>query len=462
MASMRNWPKAARACLLARISCRLTMLVESSVRFRCAVSMTASRSLSLAIDSWVLREVSLRSVPTLCVMRSSRSLTARAMSPWRATLISAKLWSRPFSSASSAACAFASRRRRLICTKSATARRRSARTARPPSASSASAGSTVTLPILMGSKTIRPKIDRFGALVRPKQEHMAPGRSRAREALAVDRVGVAPYFSPSMAIRPILIFPTPFCASSRSPSSAWTPSLAGSSTTCSRPCTTRPASGSPRRQLGVSRRLIVMDPAKDDAPKTPLVMINPEILDRSEELRMHDEGCLSIPDFTAEIERPAKIRVAYIDREGKPEERELAGIWSTLVQHEIDHLNGILFIDYLSRLKRDMVVRNSASRNVARRFRHDDSSSLPSRSKSPSPSSRHRGDEGPPLSLRPCLHLRRVRALPDSGHCSAGTSRPACCRYCSCWRARARFMPFGASIAKSDLGRRPRAMARAP
>ena len=75
------------------------------------------------------------------------------------------------------------------------------------------------------------------------------------------------------------------------------------------------------------------------------------------QLRMHDEGCLSIPDFTAEIERPAKIRVAYIDREGKPEERELAGIWSTLVQHEIDHLNGILFIDYLSRLKRDMVVR---------------------------------------------------------------------------------------------------------
>ena len=72
---------------------------------------------------------------------------------------------------------------------------------------------------------------------------------------------------------------------------------------------------------------------------------------------MHEEGCLSIPDYTAEIERPAKARVSYIDREGRKQEMELEGIWSTLVQHEIDHLNGILFIDYLSRLKRDMVVR---------------------------------------------------------------------------------------------------------
>jgi peptide deformylase len=118
-----------------------------------------------------------------------------------------------------------------------------------------------------------------------------------------------------------------------------------------------PGIGLAAPQVGVSRRLIVMDPAKDDAPKTPLVMVNPEILDRSEELRMHEEGCLSIPDFLAEIERPAKTRVAYIDSEGKPQERELEGIWSTLVQHEVDHLNGILFIDYLSRLKRDMVVR---------------------------------------------------------------------------------------------------------
>jgi len=118
-----------------------------------------------------------------------------------------------------------------------------------------------------------------------------------------------------------------------------------------------PGIGLAALQVGVLRRLIVMDPAKDEAPKSPLVMVNPEILDRSEEMRTHEEGCLSIPDFTAEIERPARTRVSYIDREGKKREAEFKGIWSTLVQHEIDHLNGVLFIDYLSRLKRDMVVR---------------------------------------------------------------------------------------------------------
>ena len=118
-----------------------------------------------------------------------------------------------------------------------------------------------------------------------------------------------------------------------------------------------PGVGVAAPQIGISRRLIVMDPTKDEEENQPLAMVNPKLLERSDTLRVHEEGCLSIPDFTAEIERPAKARVAFIDREGKPREMELEGIWSTLVQHEIDHLNGILFIDYLSRLKRDMVVR---------------------------------------------------------------------------------------------------------
>ena len=118
-----------------------------------------------------------------------------------------------------------------------------------------------------------------------------------------------------------------------------------------------PGIGLAAPQIGISRRLIVMDPAKEEAPKTPLIMVNPEILERSGEMRIHEEGCLSIPDFTAEIERPAKTRVAFLDRAGKKQEMELEDIWSTLVQHEIDHLNGVLFIDYLSRLKRDMVVK---------------------------------------------------------------------------------------------------------
>jgi peptide deformylase len=127
-----------------------------------------------------------------------------------------------------------------------------------------------------------------------------------------------------------------------------------------------PGIGLAAPQIGVSRRLIVMDPAKDDAPKTPIVMVNPEILERSEMMRLHEEGCLSIPDFTADVERPDRARVAYSDLEGKPWEVEMEGIWSTLVQHEVDHLNGVLFIDYLSRLKRDMVVKRFAkSKRIA-------------------------------------------------------------------------------------------------
>ncbi len=118
-----------------------------------------------------------------------------------------------------------------------------------------------------------------------------------------------------------------------------------------------PGVGLAAPQIGIPRRLIVMDASKDEDEKTPIVMVNPRILERSEELRVHEEGCLSIPEVTAEVERPAMARVAYLDREGKPQEAELEGIWSTIVQHEIDHLNGVLFIDYLSRLKRDMIVK---------------------------------------------------------------------------------------------------------
>jgi peptide deformylase len=118
-----------------------------------------------------------------------------------------------------------------------------------------------------------------------------------------------------------------------------------------------PGVGLAAPQIGILRRVIVMDASKDEDEKSPIVMANPRILERSEELRVHEEGCLSIPEVTAEVERPATARVAYLDREGKPQEAELEDIWSTIVQHEIDHLNGVLFIDYLSRLKRDMIVK---------------------------------------------------------------------------------------------------------
>ena len=118
-----------------------------------------------------------------------------------------------------------------------------------------------------------------------------------------------------------------------------------------------PGIGLAAPQVGILRRLIVMDPSRDEEAKQPLIMVNPVILERGSEMRTHEEGCLSIPDVTAEIERPAMTRVGFIDTEGKSQEQALEGIWSTLVQHEIDHLNGVLFIDYMSRLKRDMIVK---------------------------------------------------------------------------------------------------------
>ncbi|MGD8354776.1 MAG: peptide deformylase [Methyloceanibacter sp.] len=118
-----------------------------------------------------------------------------------------------------------------------------------------------------------------------------------------------------------------------------------------------PGVGLAAPQIGILRRVIVMDPARDEEEPAPIAMANPIILDRSEEMRIYEEGCLSIPEVTAEVERPAAARVSYLDREGKPREVELDGFLATIVQHEVDHLNGVLFIDYLSRLKRDMIVR---------------------------------------------------------------------------------------------------------
>jgi peptide deformylase len=160
-----------------------------------------------------------------------------------------------------------------------------------------------------------------------------------------------------MAIHPILTIPEPVLRAKAKPIERVDAELRRLMDDMLETMYDAPGIGLAAPQIGVSRRLIVMDPAKDEAPKAPLIMVNPEILARSEEMRVHDEGCLSIPNFTAEIERPAMSRVSFIDRAGKKQEAELEGIWSTLVQHEIDHLNGILFIDYLSRLKRDMVVR---------------------------------------------------------------------------------------------------------
>lgn len=110
-------------------------------------------------------------------------------------------------------------------------------------------------------------------------------------------------------------------------------------------------------QIGVPRRMLVIDIAREGEEKQPQVFINPEILTSSDERSVYEEGCLSIPDYYAEVERPATVSVKYLDRNGKEQTVEADGLLATCLQHEIDHLNGVLFIDHISRLKREMVIK---------------------------------------------------------------------------------------------------------
>lgn len=110
-------------------------------------------------------------------------------------------------------------------------------------------------------------------------------------------------------------------------------------------------------QIGEPLRMLVIDLAKEDEEPAPHVFINPEIVERSDARSVYEEGCLSIPDYYAEVERPASVRVKYLDRDGKQQETEAEGLMATCLQHEIDHLDGVLFIDHISKLKRDIVVR---------------------------------------------------------------------------------------------------------
>ncbi|MBB4438793.1 MULTISPECIES: peptide deformylase [Rhizobium] len=110
-------------------------------------------------------------------------------------------------------------------------------------------------------------------------------------------------------------------------------------------------------QIGVPRRMLVIDIAREGEEKQPQVFINPEIVKSSDERSVYEEGCLSIPDYYAEVERPAVVTVKYLDRDGKEQTVEADGLLATCLQHEIDHLNGVLFIDYISRLKREMVIK---------------------------------------------------------------------------------------------------------
>lgn len=160
-----------------------------------------------------------------------------------------------------------------------------------------------------------------------------------------------------MSIRPIIILPDPQLRLVSTPIERVDTELNQLADDMLETMYDAPGIGLAAIQIAVPRRLIVVDTSKDEDARDPHVFINPSIVWSSEERSAYDEGCLSIPEYYAEVERPARVRVAYIDRDGAEREIEAEGLMATVLQHEIDHLDGVLFVDHISKLKREMVIR---------------------------------------------------------------------------------------------------------
>jgi peptide deformylase len=168
-----------------------------------------------------------------------------------------------------------------------------------------------------------------------------------------------------MAILPIIETPDPLLRRVSTPVEEITPELQTLIDDMFETMYAAPGIGLAAIQVGVPKRLLVIDlqePEEEDGEpvRRPMVFINPEVLDASDTLQTYNEGCLSVPEMYAEVERPERIRARWLDRDGTTREEELDGMIAIVLQHEMDHLEGILFIDHLSRLKRDMILKKLA------------------------------------------------------------------------------------------------------
>ena len=175
-----------------------------------------------------------------------------------------------------------------------------------------------------------------------------------------------------MAIRPIIETPDPLLRTISTPVDAIDDDLQVLIDDMLETMYDAPGIGLAAIQVGVPKRVLVIDlqePESDEegAPpvRNPMVFINPQILEGSAEQSVYNEGCLSVPEQYAEVERPARVRASWMDRKGRIHEEELEGLLATCLQHEMDHLEGILFIDHLSRLKRDMLLKKLAKSRKA-------------------------------------------------------------------------------------------------
>ena len=158
-------------------------------------------------------------------------------------------------------------------------------------------------------------------------------------------------------IRPILIHPDPRLKKLCDTVAEITPEIVQLAEDMLETMYDAPGVGLAAPQIGVTKRVIVLDCSKEQDARRPLAMVNPEVIWESEDQSRYEEGCLSIPEQYAEVARPAEVRVRWLGLDGAVQEEQFAGLWATCVQHEIDHLNGKLFIDFLGPLKRQMITR---------------------------------------------------------------------------------------------------------
>jgi peptide deformylase len=178
----------------------------------------------------------------------------------------------------------------------------------------------------------------------------------AAGAAAIDRNPACAYLS-FMSLLPIITVPDPVLRKISDPVERVDSEVARLMDAMLETMYAAPGIGLAAIQVGVPRRIVVIDPADEGEPKRPLFLINPEIVKIGQTTRLYEEGCLSIPDIRVEIERPETVTIRYVDRAGKLQELAADGLLATAIQHEIDHLDGQLIIDFLSRLKRDMIIK---------------------------------------------------------------------------------------------------------
>ena len=160
-----------------------------------------------------------------------------------------------------------------------------------------------------------------------------------------------------MAIREILVVPNPILKQVSAPVAAVDGELRALMDDMLETMYDAPGIGLAAIQIGVPKRVIVMDLARDDEPKQPRYFVNPEIVWKSDDAQAYEEGCLSVPDYYDEVQRPSRVKLRYLNYQGEAVEEDAEGLFAVCIQHEMDHLDGVLFIDHLSRLKREQAVK---------------------------------------------------------------------------------------------------------